>query len=248
MTWFVSFIVALISGVAGLFLAGIIANACVTWYSISSREGASGYFVVFVALGGGILGLIVGLASARFVAGWFGPGFAKELLGSISVVLLVSGMAAFCCRVLADIPPTLECSELNLEVEFRFPDTYGPDQSPVEEGDWVFSFASVSRKTRRAYHEGMVQRNTARYEDGQWIVLGRVDLFTERGERMVSLSLREANEVMSFHLPLPARPTPDFEKWSDWLPRQQANGQPWPKDKMSCRFRVQKILESSDEP
>jgi hypothetical protein len=248
MTWFVSFIVALISGAAGLFLAGFIANACVTWYSISSREGASGFFVVFVALGGGVLGLVLGLISARLVASGFGPSFAKELLGSVSVVLLIAGVAALFCRMLADVPPKLAGSELNLEVEFRFPNTYGPERSPVEEGDWLFSFASVSGKTRRAYREGMVQRSSARYEDGQWIVLGRTDLFTERGKRLVTLSLREATEVMSFLLPLPPRPTADFEKWSDWLPRQQANGQPWPTDKMSCRFRIQKILASSEQP
>ena len=244
MTWLVSLIVGLLSGVAELFLAGVIANACVSWYSISSREGASGFFVVYVALGGGVLGSVLGLVVARLVAGWFGPSFVKEFLCSISVVLLIGGLAALLSRMLADVPPKIDGSELKLEVEFRFPNIYGPERSPVDEGDWLFSFSSLTGHTRRAYREGIVQRSSARYEDGQWIVLGQTELFTERGKRLVTLSLREATEVMSFLLPLPPRPTVDHEKWSDWLPRQQHGGQPWPKDKMSCRFRIQKIPAS----
>jgi hypothetical protein len=151
-------------------------------------------------------------------------------------VLFLAGYIAISC-----IPPTMDGQELNLEVEFRFPDTISSEKPPTVDGDWQFTFESLSGQTRRKYCEGTIQTDIARYENGQWIVPTQVELFTERGRRSVTLSQRDATEVMGFMLPLPARPGAEFEHWSDWLPRQQANGQPWPSDKMSCRFRVQKV-------
>ena len=68
MTWLISIFAAALAGVAGLFLAGFIANACVSWYHVSSREGASGYMVMFLGAAGGIAGLIIGFITARIVA------------------------------------------------------------------------------------------------------------------------------------------------------------------------------------
>jgi len=246
MTWLISILAAVIPGVAGLFLAGCIANSCVSWYHISNREGASGYFVIFIALGGGILGLTLGLIAARVIAWNYGPGMGKELAGALGVVLLTAGVSAGLCRGLADVAPRIEGRELNLEVEFRFSNSYGAEKPPTAQGDWHFIFVSLSGQTRRKIREGTIQTIIARYENGQWIVPTQVSLFTERGGRSVTLSLCEATEVMCFLLPLPARPGPEFERWSDWIPRQQASGQPWPSDKMSCRFRVQKTVSPSD--
>ena len=240
MTWLVSILVAFTCGVVGLFLGGFIANSCVAWYQISSREGESGYFVIFIAMGGGITGLVLGLIVARLIAWNYATGFERELFGALAAVLVVSGASALMCRALADIPPTLDGRELTLEVEFRFPNTLGSERPPTSEGDWQFTFASLSGRARRKYSDGTIRTAAARHENGQWIVPTQVELFTERGARSVTLSLRNATEVMSFLLPLPARPGTVFERWSDWLPRQQANARPWPSDKMSCRFRVQK--------
>ncbi len=241
MTWIYSLLAAALSGVAGLFLAGFIANACVSWYHVSSREGASGYFVMFLGLGGGMAGFIIGFITARIVASHYGPGFGRELAGALGVVLTIAAISALLCRALADVAPRIDGRDLNLEVEFRFPNTHPAGQPPTAEGDWEFTLASLSGHTRRTQHEGTIHTQSARQEHGQWIVPTQAYLFTERGQRNVMLARREATEVMSFLLPLPPRPGPKFENWSEWLPRQQANGQPWPADKMSCRFRVQKI-------
>lgn len=241
MAWFLSILVALISGLVGLLLAGYIANLCVNWFSISSREGASGFFVVFVALCGGVVATFLGLVTARLIAWNFGSGFGMELLGALSVVLLAAGGAALICRLLADIPPTLDGHELQLQVEFRFPDTLDSAVPPTTEGDWRFTLASLSGNTRRKYLDGIIQTDSVRYENGRWIVPSQVELFTQRGRRSVSLARSNATEVMGFLLPLPAHPGTEFEQWSDWLPRESAGGQPWPADKMSCRFRVLKI-------
>ncbi len=243
MTWLTSISAAVISGIAGLFLAGFIANACVSWYHVSSREGASGYYVIFMAIGGGIAGLIIGLIAARIAVTQLGSGFGKELSCALGVVLAIAGISALLCRVFADVSPLIDGRPLNLEVEFRFPNTAHGKQPPTAEGDdWEFTLAALSAgQNRRTYRSGEIQTQAARFENGQWIVPTQVELFTERGKRNVMLARRSAKEVVSFLLPLPARPDATFEAWSAWTPRQQANGQPWPADKMSCRFRVQKI-------
>ena len=241
MTWLASLVAALLAGVAGLFLAGFIANACVSWYSISSREGASGYFVIFTALGGGIAALIVGLITARIVAAQFGPGFLREAGAALAVVLMIAGVSALLCRQLADVPPEIDGQELTLEVEFRFPNTDAGRTPPTADGDWQFTFASLAGQTARKREYGKLQTESARFEGGQWIVPTSVSLFTERGRRSVSVARKDAQVSSGFLLPLPRRPGPEFLEWSAWIPRQQPNGQPWPADRMSCRFRVQKV-------
>ena len=241
MTWVVSILVALISGVVGLLVAGFIANACVTWYQISSREGASGYFVIFFALVGGVASCIVGLIVARLIASSYGAGFVKELAAALGSVLLLAAFSMLLSRLFADVPPTIDGQELNLEVEFRFPNVHSSNQHPIVGDDWQFIFASIAGGMRRDYREGTIDKAAARFEAGQWIVPTRVELFTERGQRAVTLATRDATDVMGFLLPLPARPGRSYETWSEWLPRQQANGEPWSADKASYRFRIQKV-------
>ncbi len=241
MTWLTSIFVSLLSGVAGLLLAGFISNACVSWYSVSSREGAAGYFVIFTAIGGGIAGFIVGLIISRVVAANYGGGFSKELGAALGVVLVVAGIAALLCRLLADVPPTIEGRELMLEVEFRFPASTNTAMPPTAEGKWTFQLASLAGYTQRKSDTGTIATDKARLENGRWIVPTAVFLFTERGKRSVGLYRDESKDVFGFMLPLPRRPGTQFLEWSDWIPRQQGDGQPWPADKMSCRFRVQKI-------
>ncbi|MBN8249462.1 MAG: hypothetical protein J0L84_18710, partial [Verrucomicrobia bacterium] len=241
MAWMVSLAVSLISGIAGLLLGGLIANACVSWYGISSREGGSGYLVILLAVAGGILGGLVGLLAARGVAGYWGSGLGRELAAALVAVLLLAAVATLGCRVLADVPPRLEGRELVLLVEFRFPAADGTASSPVSEGDWRFELSSLSGSMVRRKMQGVVKAAEARLDSGRWIVPGTVDLFTERGGRVVTLSQSDREGGCGFTLPLPRRPGRRFLDWSDWTPRQQPDGQPWPADRMSCRFRVQPV-------
>src|SRR5262245_32512129 len=121
MNWLSSIFVSILSGITGLFLAGVVASACVAWYHITSREGASGYVVLFTALGGGLAVLFIVLVTARMMATSYGPGFVKELGGALGVILAIACVSALLCRLLADVPPKIDGKQLNLEVEFRFP-------------------------------------------------------------------------------------------------------------------------------
>ncbi len=241
MTWLVSIVVAVLSGVVSLLLTGLIANACVRWYHVSSREGAAGYFVLFLAIGGGIAGFFLGLSTARFMASHYGPGFGREIGAALAVILIIAGAAALLCRLLADVPPKLDGQKLTLEVEFRFPNTYGATQPPTAGEECQCELVSLSGRTYRKRESGTVATKLVRFENGQWIVPITARLFTERGGRSVTLSPQEGKEAFGFLLPVPRRPGRKHLEWSPWYPRRQMNGQPWPANKMSCRFRVQKI-------
>ena len=124
MTWLASLVAALLAGVAGLFLAGFLANACVSWYSVSSREGASGYFVIFTALGGGIAALIVGLTTARIVAAQFGPGFLREAGAALAVTAERGAMTSLegSCRTAVGAHAMIADGQLRLTTEMLAPD------------------------------------------------------------------------------------------------------------------------------
>lgn len=240
MTWVTSLIVSILGGLSSLLLAGVIANACVSWYHIPSREGASGYFVVFVALGGGVAGLVVSFIVAQIAASVFGPGFLKALGSAIGVVLLITGVTVTICRLLAHVPPTIDGEELNLEVEFRFPAGSGGTNPPTAEGEWRVELDPLTPSNPgKGYGIGEIETAAARFENKQWIVPTKMPLFTARGKRFVSLFKVGSQDGAGFLLPVPRQPGKSFEQWSEWFPKQQPNGQPWPSDKMSCRFRVQ---------
>ena len=46
MSWLGSIVIGVITAIVAAVLAGIVASLAVEWFSVSSFEGASGYFVV----------------------------------------------------------------------------------------------------------------------------------------------------------------------------------------------------------
>ncbi len=232
MPWLLSFLVAALSGILGLFSSGFVAAAYANWYHVSTREGAAGFFVVGMALLGGIAGFIVGLVSSRVVAA---PSFGKVIACSSGVVLGIAGLAALLLYVLADIPPRIDGDELRLEVEIRLPAGYAkPDGKPE------FTLGSVINHTQRASESGELKVNAARLENGRWIITAEVQLFTTRGLRSIGARLDE-KDIAGFIVPLPARPGKAHEQWSEWGPRPPAGSPPWPDTEPSYRFRVQRI-------
>ena len=107
MRWYTWVLAPLLTAFFGLFAAGTLAALLLDWYNVSSFEGGSGFFVVFIALFGWIAGLVVGLIAAIVVARRTAPGFLKAVgygWGASLLIVLVIGAGA---RLLADIPPEL---------------------------------------------------------------------------------------------------------------------------------------------
>jgi hypothetical protein len=63
MNWMLSIVIAVLTGVLGLFATGFLAGGYASWHRMSNFEGRAGYFVIFAAL--------LGVSSVCSLA-WFG--------------------------------------------------------------------------------------------------------------------------------------------------------------------------------
>ena len=246
MGWFASWVVAAISGVLGLVAAGFVANLCADWYRVSGFEGKAGYVVLSSALIGGLAGAAVGLVTARVVAAMIAAGFLTALGISLAIIVVCASAVALAAWTFADIPPRIAGQELMLEIELRLPrgETTPPGDIP---GAASFALGSVVDHVRRAAGTGNLQLDAARLDDGRWIIPVSVFLFTARGQRSIDVQLG-GKRAGGFIVPLPARPGSEFLQWSDWGPREDPAGQPWPETAASYRFRVVRIAPPSPAP
>jgi hypothetical protein len=97
MTWLQSILIGICTAALGLVGAGIIALLSVRWYQITSFEGASGYFMVFTALFGGVAGFVIGFVGSRYIDVGEGP----AVLRGLGVMLRVMAVLLAASTVLA---------------------------------------------------------------------------------------------------------------------------------------------------
>src|SRR5947209_3173224 len=123
MTWLLTFAVGLLTALAGCFGTVLLGAACVDWYHVPSREGASGFYIIFFGLAGAIAGLVIGLIGARVVAAGVNPGFLKALGVALSAAVGLLSLATLVAWLGADFPPKLEGKTMVVEVELGLPST-----------------------------------------------------------------------------------------------------------------------------
>jgi hypothetical protein len=243
MHWLLYFLASLPAAATGLVCGGFIGTKCVRWYRISSFEGGSGYFVIFMALLGSVAGLVIGLVTAGIMkpegaaAHWGMAGLAAGAVLSVTAVIVMV------CRLrAADVPPRLDGRELMLVAEIKLPAGMAPPTAG-ESTDRELTLHSVVRRTARQSQSGKWLPEQARQEDGRWIVPGSAFLFTGRGQRSLSVRLHGEN-LIGYLVPLPARPGRKFLEWSEWGPRPRPPHPPWPESKPCYRFRIQPVAQS----
>jgi hypothetical protein len=243
MSWILSVAVALLTAIVGLLASGWVANLVVGWYRISSFEGGSGYFVVGLALVGGIVGFIVGLAASRIVAAGASPGFLKAAGTSLGAMLALVGAVGGTARLLADVPPTIAGEALTLVVEVRWPPdrTESPAKEIGESTRGILTLGAVNRAThvRRKSVRGPFWLEDSRLVDGRWVTPGAVNLFTARGVRSLDIAIGDSS-VAGYIVPLGGHPAERDLEWSEWLPRARDGAPPLP-DGFRYRYRVQRV-------
>lgn len=215
MNWFLSIVSGVVCAAAGAVCAGYIANSCVEWYRISSREGASGYFVVFMGLLGLVAGFLIGIITAR-MAGAGGP--AKGFGLSLGIVVGIAAIVWLLARLNGEVPPTLRGDNISILAELKCPPGWQP-ANKLRAGYSELRLDSIGAdNVLRSSGSGRLSVAEARQEGGRWIIPGSVYLYTTTGRRALTFSLGGA-EVANFLTSLPARPDESHEKWTDWLPR-----------------------------
>jgi hypothetical protein len=232
MSWLSSFLVAVVTGVVGALLSGVVANLATGWYQVTNREGQAGYFILSMGFLGFLGGFAVGLVVSRLVAGSASRGAFKAIGISVGVVLVALTAIGVTSRQLADVPPDMDGEPLWLLVEIRFPAAH---PSPVEERREIRLFlGSVGRFSRevRVRKEGVLWLDEARRDGESWVVPGAVEIFTSRGRRFLEVGVDD-KPMAAFLAPIPAHPGPKEREWSGWLSASD----------LTYRTRVQKKSE-----
>ncbi len=248
MGWLASIFSSVITAVAAAFVAGTVAYWCVDWYSITSREGAAGYFVAAIGLLGGFIGFIGGLVIARVVAARPAPGFLKACGLSLVAVIVVGGISAAVARFMADVPPTINGHELNLLVEVRLPPgSADPTNDPPEKTYLMLNALKPFSYRDRKNEVGKYDLKSAKLVSGRWVIPGSVRVFTGRGNRMMSFIQASKDTGTGLLLDLPSSPGEKYKQWSDWTPSIMG-GKPWPETEISYRYRVEEIIPPPPAP
>jgi hypothetical protein len=178
--------------------------------------------VLLWVLAGLVGGLVLGVVSAQMVAARPDPGVLKAIGYPLLILLSAASMVAGLSRTLADVAPTLQGEQLMLLVEVRWPASR--QSTPV--GDAMGHFielAALAGGTPRVSKLGKLWLEDARMEAGRWIAPGAVELFTNRGERLLSL-LPAMADAQPLLLPMRGTPAAKDMNWSDWLPQPGAAG------------------------
>ncbi|HMN94988.1 MAG TPA: hypothetical protein PKC43_00375 [Phycisphaerales bacterium] len=220
---------ALTTGLLGLLGTGLLAGACVRWYSISSAEGKSGYFVVLLALLGGMLGLVVGLAASiaaqaatERLAGW------TAWLAAVGATVALLAAATLFAWLGSLASERTDGALATLEVEARLP---AGSAAPVAElgGDNLASLSADALGIRAVMYAGGADLAAARQEAGRWIVPLVVHVHLPRRE----VARLEAEGVEAMRRSVKGRAllwrTETFD-WSEWTPEAAETG-------LAVRFR-----------
>jgi len=242
MSWPASFFIAVLSGVLGLIVSGLVTAALSEWLHVSNREGAAGYLMIFVAVIGGAVGFVLGLAVSRMVAGMPEPGFSKALGISCGAVLALGGMSLLLGWLCADFAPEIDGQSLELAIEVRFP----KDFTLPKELDDYGAYASVRIPGSDRYQQhGKLDLQHAKQEDGRWIVTAVVPLHTSSANKVMDIRFSKETSL-TFGLPLRRHPNRSDMEWSQWVDSAWDTGkpEPSPEKKFNLRYKVQLVTPS----
>ena len=227
---------ALGGAVVGLIVGLVGASVFVSVTHMTSREGASGYFVVAIGLIGAIIGLIVGLVmyGRRAPVGQGAAHFGSGALGLVALVAVIA-VCLWAFMQMREAPLEYDGAMANLEMEFRIRTGDLPASSS---GDWL----NVEVQTAKTRPEGTVIWSSKRVEGDHTIIPVVEGPLYRSGNRMIVVRLGE-EQVEVFSPPMKRTPDPKAD-WSEWY-RPRVVDPPYGvvpkvplKSKLELRYRI----------
>jgi hypothetical protein len=245
MHWLAILFFGLLTGLIGAVYGGLVADKATTWLRISSFEGGSGYFVVFMILLAFVGSLILGLVICTMVGG---PGWSGILRGfgsaggTVLVVITIAGALAW---AQADREPLVAGQPIDLAVEVRLP----PGSAKPEPDDTLQNYVALYSGSRRKTHLNQLRVEDARLEDGRWIVPTQIQIHVSEAPRMLGVK-RPGHETQFFDTPIPATPKALDDRWSPWLdaPYLGSLAKPPAEQALAIRYRVVRRPAPPPEP
>ena len=254
MKWLAFTISSLPAALLGIICGGYIGKYQIRWFRLAEANGTQYFTVIVWAFCGGIIGLALGLVTARMLAAYATTSGLRSVATSCGAILALSLLALGTSRYFAHIPPTIDGQRLTLQIELRLPPGHAKPAAPKKDDPNAFhetvtsSFylTSVNTTGRDRGEIGFMDARAAREEQGRWIVPGYAPINTSRGQRALDFHVDGVDLPDRFIAPVPAHPGAESLQWSQWLPERDDAAQPWPDSKPSYRFRVQKVEPDSE--
>jgi len=215
MSWLITVLTGIFSGLAGGLGMFAMAQASVGWHRISSFEGKSGYFVAGLTLVGGLGGFILGMIGARLGYALILPVWWVQLVVALAGVSIAVGGITLISYCLADFPPTHDGKPIDIRWEIRLP--IAQMEKPVwpdkEMRLQLVSFVGWGPRPVGA-KDAQFSCEAFRMEQGQWILPCRVPLYTSKGQFCVNLTMGGRDD--GFWPQLCPRPQREYWDWSPW--------------------------------
>jgi hypothetical protein len=227
---------ALGGGIAGLLLGLVGASAFAAATHMTSREGASGYFVVAIGLIGALIGVISGLVMYGRSAP-AGHGAAYAGFGALGFVALIAavGVLIWTFMQLREAPLEYNGAMANLEMELRIKST----DVPAAASDGWLNIEVQTAKTRPA---GTVLWSRKRSEGDYTIIPVVQGPLYRSGSRVIVVRVGE-EQIEVFSPPMKRTPDPKAD-WTEWY-RPRVVDPPYGvvppaplKPKLELRYRV----------
>ncbi len=241
MTWLTTLLVGILCmliGGGGMFL---LAFPCIKWYQISSFEGRSGYFVMGMTLIGAIAGFVLSIIVARLCYSFIGTQWYVQTGGAMASVIIALLVSFVLVYAGVDRIPERNGKTILSLWEIRLPAAgtceFAPRGEPLTwpEEELRLELVSVANHKPLGSRNAEFDREAFRHEDGQWILVASVPIFTSKGEFCVNLSLGGRDD--GFWPPM--RPRPDAVKfqWSEWYRTNKGRNQATDRAAIMYRFK-----------
>ena len=175
---------ALGGAAAGTVALGLAGAAYANLTNMTSREGASGFFIVGMALLGGLLGLGVGLVLYARGAepGAWAPRLGQGTLGAVLLVALLAA-AVWGWMQLRESPVMIGNAQVQLMLEFRVAQAHAPAKGLR---DWL----DVEVNTSSTRIPALLQPDDARQEADQLVIPALQGPLIRAGNRLVVARIR----------------------------------------------------------
>ncbi|HET7679440.1 MAG TPA: hypothetical protein VFK79_04820 [Xanthobacteraceae bacterium] len=206
MTYLLALLAAIVGGAIGAGLGMATAAVLAPILGISSFEGASGYFAVFIGGPiGGLLGLVLGAVLVLRKRGHQGFGAIAGRLGLVAVGVALIAAAGIGVLYLSQDMVNPNGAAPQLAFEIRLPAgaaSPGANESPIE------------LQTGKNRMPALIQREATRDDGGRPVLVGLVEMYYRSSQRMLVMTMPDKTDVL-FSIKLAAAPkhSPEFSAW-----------------------------------
>jgi hypothetical protein len=238
-----AFGIAVITGLAGMFLAFFAAEWLTRLYHVSNFEGERAYAVVFLfAPAGFVAGFVIGFVGGIFFRAPAFLGYLKAQTLSILATLCLIGSVSGFAWLNSDHTPHINGKNVALEFEVKIPPAV---QLPAELNSHTLGVSLYA--SRRDYRGAEIDFNAIKKSDASTIVPGSAILRSRSADRELLAWYGEVSKPAQVINLVDLAPTPraPTENWSDWIAATHyADLKEIPEaERMAARWRVRVASE-----